>query len=186
VASFREKPDLKTAKKFLASGRFYWNAGMFFWRANVLLEALRQYQPKTWSLLASLPAFSSRQFGARVAEAFPRCENISIDYAVLEKAKNVVGLAADDIGWSDVGTWNAVYELQERDAAGNAAITDALLEDASGCYVDANGKLVALLGVKDLIVVDTPDALLIADRKRSQDVGKLVKALEQRKREELL
>lgn len=186
VASFREKPDLATAKKFVKAGRFYWNAGMFFWRASTLLEAMRQYQPKTWTLLAGLPSFGSRQFSARVAETFPHCENISIDYAVLEKATNVVGLAAGDIGWSDVGSWNAVYELQQRDANGNALLADALVEASSGCYVDASGKLVALLGVKDLVVVDTADALLIADRNRAQEVGTIVKALEARKREDLL
>lgn len=186
VASFREKPDLETAKDFVEAGRFYWNAGMFFWRASVLLEAMRQHQPRTWSLLAALPPFSSRKFKTQVTDVFPRCDDISIDYAVLEKAQNVVGLAADDIGWSDVGSWNAVYELLTRDAAGNALVSEALIEDATGCYVDARGKLVALLGVKDLVVVDTPDALLIADRNRAQDVGKLVKALEAKKRNDLL
>ena len=186
VASFREKPDFKTAKKFVSAGRFYWNAGMFFWKTSVVLEGLRQHQPKTWTLLAGLPAFGNRQFNSRVAEAVPRCENISIDYALLEKAKNVVGIAADDIGWSDVGSWNAVYELLPRDQDGNAIVSEALLDSSSGCYVDAKGKLVALLGVKDLVVVDTPDALLIADRNRAQEVGNLVKALEARKREDLL
>ena len=186
VASFREKPDLKTAKKFVSAGRFFWNAGMFFWKAQTVLEALRQHQPKTWSLLAGLPAFSKKDFGQRVAEAFPLCENISIDYAVLEKAKNVVGIAVDDIGWNDVGSWNAVYELLDRDGDQNAFVSDTLVHDAKGNYVDAKGKLVALLGVKDLVVVDTPDALLIVDRKRAQEVGTLVKMLEQRKREELL
>jgi mannose-1-phosphate guanylyltransferase len=186
VHKFREKPDLKTAKEFVAAGRFFWNAGMFFWKTAVVLEALRQHQAKTWSLLAGLPPFGHRQFNSRVAEAFPRCESISIDFGVLEKATNVVGIAADDIGWNDVGSWNAVYELLQRDGNGNALLADALLDSTSGCYVDAKGKLVALLGVKDLVVVDTPDALLIADRNRAQDVGKLVKALEERNREELL
>lgn len=186
VASFREKPDAKTAKKFVSAGRFYWNAGMFFWRTSVVLEAMRRFQPKTWSLLAGLPSFSSRKFPSEVASVFPRCESISIDYAVLEKADNVVGFAADDIGWSDVGSWNAVYELLSRDEQGNASVSDTLLDSSSGCYVDARGKLVALLGVKDLVVVDTPDALLIADRHRAQEVGNLVKALEGKKREDLL
>ena len=92
VLSFREKPDAKTAKQFVAARRFFWNAGMFFWKASTVLEALRQHQPKTWTLLAALPALGKRDFAAQVAESFPRCENISIDYAVLEKAKNVVGM----------------------------------------------------------------------------------------------
>jgi len=186
VLRFREKPDPETAQRFVCAGHFFWNAGMFFGRAVVFLEALRQFLPKTATLLASLPPFSSRKFPARLEETFPLCENISVDYAVIEKAGNVVGVAADDIGWNDVGTWNAVYELLPRDKEGNVARSDALLEGATGNYVDAPGKLVALLGVKDLVVVDTPDALLIADRSRAQQVGDLVKSLERRKRHDLL
>jgi mannose-1-phosphate guanylyltransferase len=187
VASFREKPDAATAEQFLKAGNFYWNAGMFFWKTSVLLDELRKYLPKTATLLAGLPAFSHRQFAARMAEVFPRCENISIDYAVLEHAKNVVGIPAGDIGWNDVGSWNAVYELHRRDAQGNAVRGDALLLDSGGNYVDAaKSKLIALLGVHDLIVVDTLDALLIADRSRAQQVGDLVKQLEKEKRDNLL
>jgi mannose-1-phosphate guanylyltransferase len=186
VLSFREKPDQRMAKNFVEAGRFYWNAGMFFWRTDVVLESLRQHLPKTWTLLAGLPPFGHRQFAARMTEAFPRCENISIDYAVLEKAKNVVGVPIDDIGWNDVGSWNAVYELLSHDRDGNAAVSDVLAQDSPRNYVDAKGKLVALLGVRDLIVVDTEDALLIADRSRAQEVGELVKTLEKRGREDLL
>ena len=186
VTSFREKPDLKTAEAFVAAGNFYWNAGMFFWKTSVLLDNLRQFQPKTASLLASLPPISSPQFARKLAAAFPLCENISIDYAVLERAKNVVGVPAGDIGWSDVGSWNAVYELHKRDAHGNALASPSMVEASSGNYVDAGKKLVALLGVKDLIIVDTPDALLIADRGRAQEVGDLVKRLEKAGHDHLL
>jgi mannose-1-phosphate guanylyltransferase len=186
VLRFREKPDAATAARFVRSGNFYWNAGMFFWRASVLLDALRKFLPKTAALLDSLPKFGTRGFATSLGEIFPQCENISIDYAVLEKSPKVVGLAAGDIGWNDVGSWNAVYELGRRDADGNVLLGDALVQDAAGTYVDARGKLVALLGVKDLIVVDTPDALLIADRSRAQEVGDLVKRLEKAGREELL
>jgi mannose-1-phosphate guanylyltransferase len=187
VASFREKPDAATAEQFLKAGNFYWNAGMFFWKASVLLDELRKYLPKTATLLAGLPAFSSRRFATKMAEVFPRCENISIDYAVLERAKNVVGIPAGDIGWNDVGSWNAVYELQRRDAQGNAVRGDTLIHDSGGNYVDGTkSKLIALLGVHDLIVVDTPDALLIADRSCAQQVGDLVKQLEKEKRDHLL
>ena len=178
VKSFREKPDARTAARFLKSGHFYWNAGMFFWRTSVLLDALRQHLPKTASILASLPPFASRKFAKGLEEAFPKCENISIDHAVLERAANIVGLPAGDIAWNDVGTWNAVYELHARDRAGNALRTHTMIEDSTGNYVDAGKKLVALLGVNDLIVVDTPDALLIADRGRAQQVGDMVKLLE--------
>ncbi|MGA3026691.1 MAG: mannose-1-phosphate guanylyltransferase [Bryobacteraceae bacterium] len=186
VLRFREKPDQKTAKRFLAAGNFYWNAGMFFWRTSVLLDALRRHRPQMATVLASLPPFASRNFHAKLRGTFPLCENISIDYAVLESAKGVVGIAADDIGWNDVGSWDAVYELMAHDASGNAARGETLLSGSSGNYVDASGRLVALLGVKDLVVVDTPDALLIADRRRAQDVGALVKLLETAGREDLL
>jgi mannose-1-phosphate guanylyltransferase len=178
VKRFREKPDAKTAARFLKAGNFYWNAGMFFWKTSVLLDALRQHLPKTASILASLPPFDSRTFAKGLVEAFPKTENISIDYAVLERAANVVGLPAGDIAWNDVGSWNAVYELHARDRAGNALRTHTMIENSTGNYVDAEKKLVALLGVNDLIVVDTPDALLIADRSHAQQVGDLVKLLE--------
>ena len=186
VASFREKPDAATAAEFLAAGNFYWNAGMFFWKTSVLLEAFERFLPKTARLLASLPPVKSRKFAGDLRNVFPKCENISIDYAVLERAANVVGIPAGDIGWNDVGSWSAVYDLHKRDAQGNALLADAIVEASSGNYVDAPGKLVALLGVKDLIIVDTPDALLIADRGRAQEVGALVRRLEKAGREELL
>jgi mannose-1-phosphate guanylyltransferase len=186
VRRFREKPDPKTAARFVKAGNFYWNAGMFFWRASVLLDALREFQPKTATLLASLPAFSNRQFHTRLKSTFAQCANISIDYAVLERARGVVGFATDDFGWNDVGSWNAVYELLPSDADGNVLRSDALAQASSGNYVDAAGKLVALLGVNNLVIVDTPDALLVADRSRAQEVGELVKRLEQQKRDKLL
>jgi len=186
VLKFREKPDTRTAAKYVAAKRFYWNAGMFFWRAEVLLDALRRHLPKTATILASLPPFSGRRFPAALAHAFPLCENISIDYAVLERAKNVVGLACDDIGWNDVGSWNAVYELLPKDRDGNVARSLMVSAESRGNYIDAGNKLVALLGASNLIVVDTPDALLIAGRDRAQQVGDLVKLLEQNKREDLL
>jgi len=186
VLSFREKPDPSAAARFLEAGNFYWNAGMFFWRTSVLLDALHRFLPQTAELLKSLPAFHSRQFASCLHKTYPQCENISIDYAVLERASNVVGIPAGDIGWSDVGSWNAVYHLRKKDLRGNAISGDAILESSTGNYVDAGKRLVALLGVKDLIVVDTPDALLIADRNRAQEVGELVKRLEKAGREDLL
>ncbi len=186
VRRFREKPDRATAEQFLAAGRFYWNAGMFFWRADVYLEALRQHLPKTATILAALPPFSSRGFPKRFAETFPRCENISVDYAILEKAGGVAGFASGDLGWNDVGSWNAVYELLPHDAQGNVARAESIFESSTNNYVDAPGKLAALLGVRDLVVVDTKDALLVADRSRAQQVSDLVKLLEKRKLDHLL
>jgi mannose-1-phosphate guanylyltransferase len=186
VRRFHEKPELARARRYLAAGNFYWNSGMFFWKARVLLDQLRRHLPRTAAVLASLPPWSSRNFGRQLQEAFPRCDNISIDYAVLEKADNVSGIPAADFGWNDVGSWNAVYELMARDPHGNAIAHESVCLDARNNFVDARGKLVALLGVENLIVVDTPDALLVADRARAQEVGDVVKALEKRKRDDLL
>lgn len=186
VRSFREKPALAKARRYVAAGNFYWNSGMFFWRTDVLLEALRRHLPRTATVLAALPSFAKRNFADEVEKAFPLCDNISIDFAVMEKADNVKGIPAADFGWNDVGSWNAVYELLPRDTAGNALAGESVSIDAMNNFVDARGKLVALIGVKDLIVVDTEDALLVADRSRAQQVGEVVKELERRKREDLL
>jgi mannose-1-phosphate guanylyltransferase len=186
VLCFHEKPVAAKAKKYLAAGNFYWNSGMFFWRADVLLNELRRHLPKTATILAALPPFRSRQFADRLEKAFPLCDNISIDFAVLEKAEKVSGIAAGDFGWNDVGSWNAVYELMGRDACGNVVASNSVCLEAHDNFVDARGKTVALLGVKDLIVVDTPDALLVATRDRAQQVGDIVKALEKSNRHDLL
>lgn len=186
VKRFREKPERKEAERFLRAGCFYWNAGMFFWKAATILDGLRLHLPKTATLLGSLPPFRDKDFGARMAKVFPLCENISIDYAVLQRADNVAGIACDDFGWNDVGSWHAVYELLERDRHRNASRSELLSSDSAGNYVDCGNKFVALLGVKDLVIVDTPDALLVADRGRAQQVGDIVKLLERQRRHELL
>ena len=186
VKSFREKPDQKTARKYVAKGNFYWNAGMFFWRAQTVLEAMRTHLPKTATLISSLPAFSERSFPAKLKQVFPLCESVSIDYGVLEKAEGVVGFVCDEIGWNDVGSWNAVYDLLPQDKDSNVSRSVLVSLGSSGNFVDAGKKLVALVDVKDLIVVDTPDALLIADRHQAQKVAEVVKLLEKRGSEELL
>jgi mannose-1-phosphate guanylyltransferase len=187
VASFHEKPDEKKAKKFFRAGNYYWNAGMFFWTVDTILSAIREHQPKTASLIASLPAFGDKTFASKTAEVFPLCENISIDFGVIEHSRKVVGIPCDEFGWSDVGSWDAVYDLIPHDASGNATHGSELLScDSTGNYIDCGKKLVALLGVDDLIIVDTPDALLIAHRKRAQQVGGVVKLLETNGRGDLL
>jgi mannose-1-phosphate guanylyltransferase len=185
VTSFREKPDAKTAKKFVERGNFLWNAGMFFWPVATVLELTRRHQPKTSTLLAGLPSFESRNFGNKLAEIYPLCENISVDYAIIEKAEGVSGIALEDIGWNDVGSWEAVYALAEKDQNANASRGELVAEGSRGNYVDAD-KVVALVGVDNLVVVDTPDALLVASRDHAQDVSKLVKTLDSQAREDLL
>jgi len=178
VRRFREKPNLAAAKRFLRSGRFFWNSGMFVWKASAIWQALRRHLPRTAAILAAPPA--------DLPALYPRCQNISIDYAVLEKARNIAGIRCPEFGWNDVGSWNAVYELLPRDRRGNVARTEALFHHSRRSYVDAPGRLVALVGVDDLIVVDTPDALLVARRDRAQQVGEVVKILEKQRRDDLL
>jgi mannose-1-phosphate guanylyltransferase len=186
VRKFHEKPDGETAARYVQAGHFYWNAGMFFWRAGTILQQLACYLPEAATILDSLPAFGDPAFPARLAEAFPKAPNISIDYAVLERSPSVMGIACDDIGWTDLGSWNAVWEILPRDTAGNVLPAGAISHASSGNYVSVEGKTVALIGVKDLVIVDTPDALLIADRKQAQKVGDIVKMLEKSSREDLL
>ena len=159
---------------------------MFFWRADVLLDELRRHLPKTATLLAAAAALRDPQFAESVKRSFPLCENISIDYAVLEKADRVAGIPAGDFGWNDVGSWNAVYELLSHDARGNAAGPQTVFLDSDDNLVEAGGKMVALVGVKNMIVVDTPDALLVVGRASAHRVGDIVKALKKRNREDLL
>src|ERR1019366_8195178 len=151
VRRFHEKPELPVARRYLAAGNFYWNSGMFFWRADVLLDELRRHLPKTATLLAALPPFRDPGFEAKLKRSFPLCENISIDYAVLEKAANVEGIPAGEFGWNDVGSWNAVYELLSHDARGNAVAQHVVCLDSHDNLVDAGGKMVALLGVRNMI-----------------------------------
>jgi len=186
VQSFKEKPGLPDAERMVQAGNFYWNAGMFFSRPATMLTAIRNHLPRTATILAGLPKFGSRRFRSSLAEAFPHCEDISLDHGVMQKATNRCGIACDDYGWSDVGSWNAVYELLPRDEHGNARRSKLLTVDSGRNYVDCGKKLVALVGVHDLAIVDTPDALLIVDRKRAQDVGAIVKLLEKQKRDHLL
>ena len=187
VTSFREKPDAKTAKKFVAAGRFFWNAGMFFWKAELSWKrcgSISRRPGRCWRPCRRWASAISRR-GCGVVPALR--EHLHRLRRAGKGRCNVVGIAIDDIGWNDVGSWNAVYELlRSRRRRECVRQRDDLATDSSGNYVDAEGKLVALLGVKDLVVVDTPDALLIADRNRAQEVGSIVKALEQRKRDDLL
>jgi mannose-1-phosphate guanylyltransferase len=185
VSSFREKPDAKTAQRFFDCGNFYWNSGMFFWRTSTILELMRRHQPKTFTLLSGLPPLRSKNFAAVLAQSYPLCENISVDYAILEKAEQVYGFALDDIGWNDVGSWEAVYSLAKKDRDGNAARGHLIAESSHGNYVNA-AKTVALVGVENLVIIDTPDALLVASRDKAQDVSKIVKILESQRREDLL
>jgi mannose-1-phosphate guanylyltransferase len=192
VKRFHEKPPLAVARRYLKARRYFWNSGMFFWTARTIREALRSYLPETAEVLAAIARKvedgDESDLGRRqrvLKQLYPKCENISVDYAVLEKAPRVVGIPCS-IGWSDVGSWNALYDLLPHDRENNALRTETLLIDSKGLLVDVPGKLVAGVGLEDLVIVETGDALLVTRRERSQDVGRLVKELEQARRKDLL
>ncbi len=195
VIRFTEKPNRARAEEFLATGNFAWNSGIFLWRADTLANAIREHCPELVAPLEKIvAAFGTPRFPAVFAEEYSLCKAISIDYAVLEPrsalgegASGIVCLPAD-FGWNDLGSWDSLYEhraagTSAESAASHAARPNVLEAEASisieahGNYVHAPGKTVTLLGVEDLVVVDTGDALLITTRERSQDVGKLTRAL---------
>jgi mannose-1-phosphate guanylyltransferase len=192
VRRFTEKPGLIAAKEYLASGLYLWNAGMFFWRISTFLNALKTYLPKTHQVLELLARhIGKRSYETNLKKLYPKLENISVDYAILEPATRETGdprvlVIPADMGWSDLGSWSAVYELLANNSGENifAGLGQSL--DAEGNFLWSPHKFVAAIGVRDLVVVDTPDALLICPRDRAQDVGKIVKALEERKRTNLL
>ncbi len=196
VRRFTEKPDAGRAQEFLAAGNYFWNSGMFFWRAATLANALREHLPRTAPLLEQIAAaYGTRQFAATLRRLYPRCENISVDYAVLEPrsakgehASNIFCLPAE-FGWNDLGSWAALHEhraAKEQPAGTNVVQCESsFLMDAEGNYLYAPGKFVAAVGVKDLVVVETDDALLVTTRQRSQDVGKIVKYLDEKKKDKL-
>jgi mannose-1-phosphate guanylyltransferase len=190
VLGFAEKPARAKARRWLRAGNYYWNSGMFVWSARTIAEAVERLLPATAAALAKLAPGASRRFGATLRAHYHECDNISIDYGVLERAKNIAGFACPELGWSDLGTWDSVYDLLPKDGRGNAGQgggEDVLFaEGASGNFVQARGKLVVLAGVKDLIVVDTPDALLVCRRDHAQKVSGIVKMLEDAGREDVL
>lgn len=181
AARFVEKPKLDKAIEYLASGCHVWNSGMFCFRADAILAALAQHQPAVLSS-ARTAWETAQQHDGRVdfsAESFAAMPSISIDYAVMERADNIAVVTCD-FGWSDVGSWKAYSEQLPADASGNTTIGDALLIDAHNCHVQTDGRVVAVIGASDLVVVDTPDALLVATRERSQDVRVVVERLKLR------
>jgi mannose-1-phosphate guanylyltransferase len=197
VLRFTEKPELASAQEYVASGMFQWNAGMFFWRISTFLSALKEFLPKTHAAMELLSThIGKRSYPTQLKRIYPRLENISVDYAILEKAASAerdvsagaghVFVIPAEIGWSDIGSWDAVYELLANRRDENILAGPGQTLDAEGNFLWSPDKFVAVIGVRDLVVVETPDALLICPRDRAQDVGKIVKSLEQRKLKRLL
>jgi mannose-1-phosphate guanylyltransferase len=197
VKRFREKPDRHTAERFLAAGNFAWNGGIFLWTARTLVNAIKEHVPDMAPILEKIAAaHGTDEFERVFAEEYPQCENISIDYAVLERrsakgeARSNIYCLPADFGWNDLGSWASLHEhlgSHEDDNVIDGKTNGLVAIQAEGNYVYAPGKMVALLGVDGLVVVETEDALLITTRERSQDVSKVVRQVhEGLKREDLI
>ena len=195
AARFVEKPDAATAERYVRSGRYLWNSGVFVWRTDVILRAIRRHVPDLWSGLEAIDeALGRPDEAAVIRRVFESLPAESIDYAVLEKESEVLVVPTDP-GWSDVGSWDAVAELRSADPAGTVIAEapgyrgDVVAIDSEGCFVvpsAESGRAIALIGVKDLVIVDTGDALLVCRKGASQSVRQVVKTLEGRGRNDLL
>ncbi len=186
VIEFVEKPDYKTAKKYIESGNYLWNSGMFLFRADLFLQEIKQHEPKIYQ--ACKQAFEKGEkdldFIRLDESAFSKAPSISVDYAVMEKTSKAAVVPLES-GWSDVGSWHALWDSFEHDQNDNATFGDVVEEDCSGCFIHASNRLVAAVGIKDHVIVETADAVLVAPRNRAQDVKKIVNKLKQAKRDEV-
>ena len=197
VRRFTEKPDLTRAREFIDAGNFFWNSGMFLWRADTLANALREHLPDTALLLEKIAAaYGTSKFAETFRKLYPKCENISIDYAVIEprsskgEAGSHIFCLSSDFGWNDLGSWTALHEhhvAKTKPADGSpVSASGSFALNAKNNYVHVPGKFVALVGVNNLVIVDTGDALLVTTLDQSQDVGKVVKHLDEKKLHKLV
>jgi mannose-1-phosphate guanylyltransferase len=185
VDEFVEKPNRELAESYLASGDYYWNSGMFMFKAKAYIDELEKFQPDMVHHCFSAVSDIVEDIGfLRLdAEAFAQCESDSIDYAVMEKTQHAV-VVPMDVGWSDIGSWSALWEQQNKDDAGNTTRGDVIAVDTKNSLIHSEGRLVATLGVENLIIVETADAVLVADKSRAMEVRNIVEKLGHEKREE--
>jgi mannose-1-phosphate guanylyltransferase/mannose-6-phosphate isomerase len=184
VAEFVEKPNETTAIKYLKSGKYHWNSGMFCFQAKTFLASLERYASDVFAAANRVwEATDQSQSPIELpADLFSKCPSISIDYAVMERAENTA-VVASDFGWSDIGSWKAISDLYETDEADNRITGKAIMVGSTGCFVQSETRVVAAVGVKDLVIVDTRDAVLVADKSQAQDVKEVVSQLAKLKHE---
>lgn len=186
VASFKEKPDLTVARDYLAKGNYFWNSGMFAFTVKTFEQEMEKFAPEMVACMSEAVASGTRdgRFFRFAASAMEKCPNDSIDYALMEKT-DIAAVVAADLGWSDIGSWKALWDVLEKDDSGNVTSGDVLLEDTRNCLVQSAGNvLVATVGMEDTLVVETADAILVAPLSRSQDVKKVVTRLKKEDRKE--
>ncbi|WP_283151044.1 mannose-1-phosphate guanylyltransferase/mannose-6-phosphate isomerase [Silvimonas soli] len=186
VDAFVEKPDLATAEQFLAAGSYYWNSGMFMLKASVYLDELRRLQPEMLvnAQLSLERSMRDGDFTRLNKDAFTACPSDSIDYAVMEKTTEAAVIEAADLGWNDIGSWSALADIGDKDDDGNVVLGDVLTDQVSGSYIRAEYRMIAAIGLKDIVIVETADAILVAHKDKVQDVKKIVERLNASKRSE--
>ena len=181
VKRFTEKPDLETAERFLQEGGYYWNSGMFVWRVDAILREMKEHMPKLHAALMEIEKYAqASDYEENLERIYAKQEANSIDYGVLEKSEHVLVIPTGDIGWSDVGDWSALSKVLETDDVGNLIRASHIGVDTSNCtilskHASEKRRLVATLGVSDLVIIDTDDALLVMDKSRAQEVKKILK-----------
>jgi mannose-1-phosphate guanylyltransferase/mannose-1-phosphate guanylyltransferase/mannose-6-phosphate isomerase len=185
VDCFEEKPDLAKAEKFVSSGEYLWNSGMFMFRASRYLEELRRFAPDILSACQKAGKGAARDldFTRPDAEAFAACRSDSIDYAVMEKTGSAVVIPLD-AGWNDIGSWSALWDVLDKDKDGNAVIGDVITKDVSNSFIYSGSRLVSAIGISDQIIIETADAVLVADKHKAQKVKEIVKYLKEKKKDE--
>lgn len=195
VERFYEKPSLERATKYLESGKYSWNSGMFVWRCSVILEAFQEFLPEMHAGLMAIKALIDAANGSGTLSAdsqksieriFSSFESVSIDFGILEHARNCVVVEAEEFGWNDVGSWDQWAENFAHDSNGNLIKGDAVVIDSNRCVVQSKQRLVAVVGLQDVVIIDTGDALLVVGRESVQDVRKVVEELKQRGRTDVL
>lgn len=193
VANFTEKPNLATARAFISTGRYFWNANNYVWSADAIIAAFKKYQPDQYQLTKKLLSLKNPlRFQKALKQIYHQAASISIDYAISEKADNLY-LIPGDFGWDDIGEWSVVYQLNRKDLNGNVILADSdkkqikvLSIQSHNNLIHNDNRLIALLGVEDMVVVDTPEILLVMPRNKSQDLKQLVQRLKNEKKEEYL
>lgn len=188
VKRFAEKPDIDTARRFVESGDFLWNSGMFLWRLDAIEAALAEFTPEIKEQIDALPEASAPEFSAKLRETYGTIRGVSIDYGVMEHAKNVHVLRAGALGWSDVGSWDEVYRLSEKDLENNVLLGEHVIARNSkgSLAISRTGRLMALYGVSDLVVIETADAILVTRRDQAQGVRDVVDYLKRQQMTEFL
>ncbi len=184
VAAFHEKPNADKAAEFVASGRHSWNSGMFVFKASTYLAELQKFEPEIYSAAVTAVAEGQADLDFfRPSTAFNSAPDVSIDYAVMERTDNALVLPVD-IGWSDIGSWSALRDIMDKDEHGNAIVGDVLTHDTKNSMLFSQSRLIAAVGVEDVVAIETPDAILISSRERAKDVGALVKRMRAMERAE--